>query len=129
MRRMSFTHTTPHVLARTKTVTRRVGWRFLAPGDLIQAVEKSRGLRRGEAVRRLAVLRVVDVRVEPLSRLETDARYREDELPREGFPCWSGRDFIEMFLRVNGLASTAVDVTRIEFEYVGEDALGPPART
>ncbi len=123
MRRMAFSHTSPQILDRSKTVTRRTGWRYLKPGDLIEAVEKSRGLKKGERVRALGVLKVVSVRFEPLSKLVTDARYAEDELPREGFPCWSRDDFIAMFLRVNALKSTAVTVTRIEFEYVQADNL------
>jgi hypothetical protein len=115
---MSFSLTTPQVLARMKTVTRRMGWRFLRPGDLIQAVEKARGLKKGEKVRKLAVVRIVSVRVEPLSRLLAEPTYSEDELPREGFPCWSGDDFIQMFCRANRLKTPATDVTRIEFEYV-----------
>ena len=118
MRRMAFSHTAPQILDRSKTVTRRTGWRRLKPGDLIQAVEKSRGLRKGERVRTLGTLRVVSVRIEPLSRLLNDASYAEDELPREGFPCWSRDEFIEMFVRVNRLKSTTVNVTRIEFEYL-----------
>jgi hypothetical protein len=118
---MAFSHTAPHILDRSKTVTRRTGWRYLKTGDLIRAVEKSRGLKKGERVRNLAVLRVVSVRVEPLSRLVTEAHYAEDELPREGFPCWSCDEFVEMFLRVNKLKSTSVRVTRIEFEYVQAD--------
>ena len=122
---MAFSHTSAQILDRSKTVTRRTGWRYLKPGDLVQAVEKSRGRRTGEPVRTLGVLRVVSVRVEPLSRLLTDAGYAEDELPREGFPCWSRDEFIEMFLRVNALKSTAADVTRIEFEYVVAEASEP----
>ena len=90
---------------------------------VVEAVEKSRGLKKGERARTLGVLKIVSVRVEPLSRLVTDGRYAEDELPREGFPCWSRDDFIAMFLRVNSLKSTAVKVTRIEFEYVQADNL------
>ena len=115
---MAFSLTTPQVLNRSKTVTRRTGWRFLKPGDLIQAVEKNRGLKKGEKIRHLGVLRVVDVRVEPLSRLQTDPRYAEDELPREGFPCFTRDEFLEMFCRTNGLRRADADVTRIEFEYV-----------
>jgi hypothetical protein len=115
---MAFSHTAAQILDRSKTVTRRTGWRYLKAGDLLQAVEKSRGLKKGERVRELAVLRVVNVRVEPLSRLVTDARYAEDELPREGFPCWSRDEFVAMFMRVNRLTSTVVTVTRVEFEYV-----------
>jgi hypothetical protein len=120
---MAFAHTAPQVLARIKTVTRRTGWRFLRPGDLVEAVEQARGLKKGEPVRRLGVLRIRDVRVEPLSRLLTDARYAEDEVPREGFPCWSRDEFVEMFCRINRLKDARADVTRIEFEYVDD---GPP---
>jgi hypothetical protein len=115
---MSFSHTAPQVRERLKTVTRRVGWRFLKPNDLILAVEKARGLKKGEPVRALAVLRILDVRVEPLSRLVRDASYAEDELPREGFPCWSRDDFITQFLRTHRHTTIDTDVTRIEFEYV-----------
>ena len=123
MRRMAFSRTAPQILDRSKTVTRRTGWHYLKPGDVIQAVEKSRGLKKGERVRELAVLRVVNVRVEPLSRLLTDPRYAEDELPREGFPCWSRDEFVDTFLRTNRLKSAAVRVTRIEFEHVHRDNL------
>ena len=115
---MSFSLTTAQILAREKTVTRRTGWRFLKPGDLVQAVEKARGLKKGESPRRLAVLRIVDVRVEPLSRLVTDPRYAEDELPREGYPCWQRDEFVEMFMRTHGLKSVDADITRIQFEYL-----------
>jgi hypothetical protein len=114
---MSFSLTTPKILARGKTVTRRIGWRFLKPGDLIQAVERSRGREKGEPLHKLAVLRIVNVRVEPLSRLVTDPRYGEDELPREGFPCWTRDEFVDMFMRTHGLKTNEAEVTRIEFEY------------
>ena len=117
-RLMSFSHTSPMVLDRSKTVTRRVGWRFLKPGDLVRAVEKARGRTKGEPIRELALLRIVDVRVESLSRLLTDALYAEDELPREGFPCWSTAEFVEAFCRTHGLRSADSDVTRIQFEYL-----------
>lgn len=123
---MAFSHTASQVRERMKTVTRRVGWRFLKPNDRILAVEKARGLKKGEPVRALAVLRIVDVRVEPLSRLVTDAPYAEDELPREGFPCWSRDDFIRQFLRTHRGTALETEVTRIEFAYVDEDV--PPVR-
>ncbi len=120
---MSFSDAASLVRERMKTVTRRVGWRFLEPNDLILAVEKARGPTKGEPVHALAVLRIMDVRVEPLSRLVKDARYAEDELPREGFPCWSRDDFIRHFLRSHRLKTVDTDVTRIEFEYVDADPL------
>ena len=122
MRRMAFTHTAPQIIERMKTVTRRTGWRTLKAGDLVQAVRKARGLKKGEPIETLGTLRIVNVRVERLSQLLTDARYGEDELPREGFPCWSVREFVEMFSRANRLKTSEVDVTRIEFEYAD-----PPA--
>jgi len=40
MRNMSFSMTTPQFKTRTKTVTRRLGWWFIQPGDLVYGVEK-----------------------------------------------------------------------------------------
>ena len=48
MRNMSFAMTTEAVRNQTKTVTRRFGWWFLKPGDMVQPVEKAMGLRKGE---------------------------------------------------------------------------------
>lgn len=45
---MSFSHTTDQILNRTKTVTRRLGWENLQPGDRFWAVKKAMGLKRGE---------------------------------------------------------------------------------
>ena len=114
---MSFSHSAAEVQARLQTVTRRVGWRFLKAQDLIEAVASEGREGRG-AVRVLAVLRVTDVRVEPLARLVRDAGYAEDELPREGLPCWSRDHFIAAFLRRHRLKTPEIDVTRIAFEYV-----------
>ena len=110
---MSFPDTAAEVRERLQTVTRRPGWRFLKPGDLILAIEP----RTRARARELAVLRIRRVRVEPLSRLDI-ATYAEDELPREGLPCWSKDHFVATFLRRHRLKSADVDVTRIEFEYV-----------
>ncbi len=115
MRRMSFPDTAAEVREKQQTVTRRPGWRFLKPGDLILAVEP----RARAQARDIAVLRIRRVSVEPLSRLVKAATYAEDELPREGLPCWSRDHFIATFLRRHRLQSIDVDVTRIEFEYVG----------
>lgn len=97
--------------ARMKTVDRRPGWRFLRPNDRVAACER----RAGEAP--IAVLRIRSVRVEPLSRLLNEPHYAEDELPREGFPCWSTSDFIARFLRHHRLRTADTDITRIEFDY------------
>lgn len=126
MRHMSFMLTTEQIRARTKTVTRRIGWQFLKPGDLIRAIEKGQGLKKGETVKRLGVLRVVSVRREPLARMLADFDYGALEVQREGFadhPAVMGSPhaFAEYFMCAQP-AKTRPDVntpiTRIEFEYV-----------
>lgn len=111
---MSFALTTTQVLDRTKTVTRRLGWETLKPGTLLQAVEKGQGLKKGERVRKLAVIRVVDIRRERL-----DAITGEDVV-REGFPKLSPRSFVLMFCDTHRKCMSITPVTRIEFEYVDE---------
>lgn len=119
MKNMSFALTTPQMLARTKTVTRRLGWVDLEPGTLLQAVEKSQGLRRGEKVRKLGVIQVVDVRQEPLHHLT--GSYGDAEAAREGFPDLNGGQFVQQFCRHMHCSPDQV-VTRIEFEHVEEPA-------
>jgi len=116
MRIMSFLLTTDQMRARTKTVTRRLGWADLEKGMLLQAVERTRGLEKGAKVRKLGVIRVVSVRKERLSRLQ-GARYGKLEAKKEGFPGLSGREFVEHFVASLGCPKNAL-VTRIEFEHV-----------
>lgn len=135
MRNMSFLLTTEQIRNRTKTVTRRVGWQFLKPGDLIQAVEKCQGLKKGEKMRPLAVLRVKDVRRERLDRMETESLYGQQECYAEGFPRFTPKDFVKMFCETHKVPDKRAwglpvrkrtpfpmmpcdEVTRIEFEYV-----------
>jgi hypothetical protein len=113
MRNMSFALTTSQIIARTKTVTRRIGWWDLKPGQLIGAIEKGQGLKKGERVRRLGVLRVVSTRVERLNEMPVA------DLAREGFPELTVPGFVDMFQRSHsGATSPGVQVNRIEFEYV-----------
>jgi hypothetical protein len=116
MRNMGFQRTTGQMLDRTKTVTRRLGWRDLERGALLQAVEKARGLAKGEKLRKLGVIRVLSVRREPLSRLR-QPRYGKAEAAKEGYPELSGRELVEQFVASTGCTKNAV-VTRIEFEHV-----------
>lgn len=122
MRNMSFMLTTEQIKNRTKTVTRRLGWRFLKPGDLIQAIEKGQGLKKGETVKRLAVLCVEKVSVEWMS----DFREREDshaETRREGFPYMTPEEFYVFFRKSHpNPSSDDLLVTRIEFSYVERQA-------
>lgn len=117
MRNMSFALTTPAILSRTKTVTRRLGWAFLKPGELVQAIEKGQGLRKGEKVRRLCVIRIVSVRRERLDALlglgSLDARR---ELEREGLSILHPKEFVQLVCKANGCQPDA-EVTRIAFDY------------
>ena len=68
MRNMSFSMTTEAVRRREKTVTRRLGWWNLQPGTILQAVEKAQGLKKGEHVKPICLIRVVSVTRECLRR-------------------------------------------------------------
>ncbi len=110
-RNMSFALTTAQVRARQKTVTRRLGWGGLKPGELFWAVEKAMGLKPGEKIVRLALLRCVSNRAERLKDIDAD------DVKREGFPGMTAKQFLEMFCEhMNCAPDTSVQ--RIEFEYV-----------
>lgn len=112
MRNMAFSKTKEASRRRDKTVTRRDGWKFLKPGDLIQQVEKSMGLKKGEKMVKIHVIRVVSVISEPISAI----RDYPDDCAKEGFPDWTPDQFIEFFCRETGKPEDYV-IQRIEFEY------------
>ena len=58
MRNISFMLTTEQIINRTKTVTRRNGWKNLKKGDLLCGARKCMGLRPGEKMERLSTIRV-----------------------------------------------------------------------
>lgn len=121
MRNISFALTTQQIRDRTKTVTRRRGtwWStVLKPGDVLCAVEKSQGIKRGGLVR-LGTIRVVSVRTELLLEILADKLngYDNEESAREGFPMMDGHQFVRMFRRHMG-GPPDQSVTRIEFEYI-----------
>lgn len=110
---VSFALTTPQIKARTKRVTRRSGTRPYRPGQLIWAVNKAMGFKKGEHPVRLALLRVVSSRWEPLDVIT----YEECIL--EGFPEDGPQWFIAMYCRANKVKPDSL-VQRIAFEYVEE---------
>lgn len=112
-RHMSFMLTTQQFRDRTKTVTRRLGWWALKPGDLVMGVEKAQGLKKGEKVKPLGLIRVVSTRAESLNQIGML------DCIEEGFPQMSPDDFMEMFCDANKCEASTI-VNRIEFEYVGE---------
>jgi hypothetical protein len=112
MRQMSFMLTTPQARARTKTVTRRLGWADLKPGTLIQQVEKGQGLGKGGKVRKIHVIEIVSVRSEPLNAIT------QADVIAEGFPDMTPGEFVAMFCDHNRPCRPDWRVTRIEFRYV-----------
>ena len=108
---MSFSLTTPQMYARAKTVTRRLGWWFLKPGELVCAVRKSQGLKKGEKVQRICVIRIIKTNPERLWNI-TPADVR-----REGFVSMKQIEFIDMFCQHNKVRRSQ-RVNRIEFEFV-----------
>lgn len=118
-RNISFALTTEQFKNRTKTVTRRKGWKFLKVGDVLNACVKCMGLKPGEQIQRLGQIRVTDVRRELLADMCDDRSYGKNESRREGFPALSGWRFVEMFCKHMG-GSKYEEVTRIEFEYLDQ---------
>lgn len=121
MRNMSFMLTTQQIRKRTKRVTRRLGWEFLKPGDLVCAIEKGQGLKKGETVKRLAVLRVTSVRREPLGRMTDEWEYGLRECRLEGFPpphrYSHPSAFVRFFCTTHRGCRPDTIITRIAFGY------------
>ena len=117
MRNMSFSATTAQIRNGSKTVTRRLGWANLKPGELVQPCRKCQGLKKGAKVTKLrGPIRIVSVRREPLSDIFKNP---SSELTLEGFghiPNYTAYQFCDMFTEMNGCANHH-EITRIEFEY------------
>lgn len=113
MRNMSFALTTPQMRARTKTVTRRMGWADLRAGALVMAVEKGMGLKRGETVQRIGPIEILDVRREPLNAITPE------DVIAEGFPDRSPDWFVAMFCEHNKCSPDQA-ITRIAFRHTPE---------
>ena len=111
MRSISFSLTEPQFLAGTKTVTRRLGWGFLKPGDRLRAVRQAMGLAKGSHQVVLGEIEVLRVSREPLCAIG------KAEVAREGFPKMTALEFITFF-RTHMRCAFDQMVTRIEFRRV-----------
>ncbi len=109
------------VIAHSKTVTRRHvdSWTTLKPGDRLTLVEKGMGLPKGARQVVLAVVVIVDVRIEPLALVVLPY-----ELEREGCGHMLGAEFIDMWAHshgyqriTDGLARLCLPCRRIEWSY------------
>lgn len=112
---IAFTMTPEQILARTKTVTRRASshWMRLQRGDVLRAIRKGQGLKRGEKAETLGWIRVVGV-----SRIRVDD-VSTDDVIREGFGAMPIADFIAQLKTIaRPKLKSFHQVTRIEFEYI-----------
>jgi hypothetical protein len=115
-RLMSVALTEDAIRSRTKTVTRRLGWRFLKPGDHLTLCRKVMGRKKPdgtvEPLVRLAEVEVVSVRQERLHKIT------EQDVRAEGFAGWTAEQFVEFFCEHIPRAYPTGYVTRIEWRYL-----------
>lgn len=113
MRYISFALTTEQIRSKQKTVTRRLGWKTLKPGTLLQPIVKGQGIPKGCTVEKIGgPIRVISVSRAPLNTISPQDVYRE------GFPQITVREFVAMFKKTHSGCQVATVVTRIQFEYV-----------
>ena len=110
-RNMSFMLTTKQIENKTKTVTRRLGWWFLKPGDILNACERCQGLKKGQKINKLCQIQVISTRTEHLNMITLD------DCKKEGFPHLTPWEFVRMFKGEMDCKGYP-EVNRIEFEYV-----------
>jgi hypothetical protein len=108
--------TTPQFLDGSKDDTRRMGWENLRAGDVLRAVKKCMGLKKGEKMKPLDMIRVVSARREILDEMTRNPDYGLVECKREGFPEMVPSEFIEFFCKGHTGAFPKRTITRIEFE-------------
>ena len=111
-RRMSFSMTEPQLMDGSKDITRRLGWAWLRAGDLLTAIRKGMGLKRGEKQVVLCEIQVVSARRERLDAID------QDDCRREGFPDLTPAQFVAFFCNANRGCKPHTILTRIEFRRV-----------
>lgn len=108
---MSFAMTTEQAKEKTKDVTRRFAWWDLKEGDLVQQVVKAMGLKKGEKIENIHLIRIVSVEPEPLNSIT------QEDVVREGFPDWTPQQFVSFIMRAYSCPADKM-INRIEFKYV-----------
>ena len=69
------------------------------------------GLKKGEKIKSLGLIRITSIREEPLNTIT------QDDVVREGFPGWTPEQFIDMLV-CHYRVDIDATVNRIEFEYI-----------
>lgn len=108
---MSVSRTEASVRDRTKTVTRRMGWHYLKPGDTLTLCRKVMGRKPGEDLVRIAEVEVVSVRREPLDAITVE------DVRREGFGFITPAQFVRWYATAFEV-EPSTEVTRIEWRYL-----------
>lgn len=111
MRNISFAKTTHQIRCRTKSVTRRLSWLDLKPGELLRAVVQAMGIPKGQSIEPLDIIRVISVRREPLDAID------QADVIAEGFPEMTPDEFVGFFCEEIG-SEPQTTVTRIEFRFL-----------
>jgi len=117
MRNMSVAYTTEQIENESKTITRRNGWWFLKPGDIVMTCKKCMGFKKGEKIQKIKPIRIISTRKERLSDIT------QDDVVKEGFPDMSVDEFIDMYKKIGHykyVNPDSIPVNRIEFCYVKE---------
>jgi hypothetical protein len=73
--------------------------------------KKALGLKKGEKIEQLAMIRIVSTKAEPLNAIT------QANVINEGFPDWTPAQFIKMMVDHYKVNSVEI-VNRIEFEYL-----------
>ena len=116
-RLMAVSLTESQVRDRTKTVTRRMGWLTLKPGDRLTLCRKVMGRRKGEPLERIAEVEVISVRRERLDAITLA------DVAAEGFPGKAPLWFVGFFCGSHKGCGPDSEVTRIEWRYACEPAV------
>lgn len=125
-RLMSVSLTEAAVVRREKTVTRRLGWRMLKPGDQLQLCRKVMGRCRQDGtvdpLVRLALVEVIDVRRERVWDITDDDIVREAVDPDLFDEWWSNgqptpTSWVQWFCEQMDCRPDD-EITRIEWRYL-----------
>lgn len=112
-RNMSFAMTIDAMRNKSKTVTRRFGWWNLKPGNIVNAVEKSMGIKKGEKIKVIGQIRILAT--EPTALDEID----KADCTAEGFPNMAPAEFVSMLCDHYKIQSDKI-CNRIFFEHLGD---------
>jgi hypothetical protein len=108
---MSFAKTKKQIEAGTKTETRRMGWNCLNAGDILQAVDKTMGFRKGQKAVLFCNIRVEKTWREPLNVIT------QPGCDAEGFPEFAPDEFVSMFCEMNKCVPDT-EIRVIQFSYL-----------